>query len=377
MNGYIKDIKAGNTPKVGQHFKSHHITFLHEIVHFWQSLTTYYVYEKSMLYAGIYSGLMAGMHEGKKTFELRAHEYNYKEKLENIGKSLISSTQSSDVIAPLDIIEGHAVYNSFCLAYNESNHENFIIHLECYGSQREYVIAYLFATHLLGESAFFVFPALCYLALQTSNPGKLFCSILLQLSKISYKIKDTQHDPLHFISENFKLDSSKFFVNQIGSQGVKIYENDNNEINHHLFLKPYLERIAKLRSEYSNLAFFLSCPTYYLKKYNSDQHYEILFKKLFPPIISYNKQEVAFFSEGSKLFLEGMYQTYLLTFLACQGVIDKILFGINLPNRCPKKNCNLYKKNICGTAPFFPKGENDDCLLYCYLNKLTINFFNS
>ncbi len=167
----------------------------HERVHFWQSVSTQFLFWFS---ANWYLHLgMCKIVLFKGIADLERVRSIVRDSVARFSKILHASV---DGVSTSDIIEGHATFIGHRSYYNNlSTHRHFTAYLDrVHPGCNKYSNAYKYVEGYLGECAFEFFSPICYLALQFGHPEKRFVELVRAVYDRRTRLRDS-----------FKLGSTK------------------------------------------------------------------------------------------------------------------------------------------------------------------------
>jgi hypothetical protein len=343
--------RAASTPEVigedVQRYSDAFLTFRHETVHFWHGISTSFLYSYSCNYINFcIDALNAVRHGGKGYTDIPFTEFQ--PKFKQLTELLLSSSSS---IRTIDVIEGCAVLCAYRMHFSHASHEDFLHHLdERHSGQDEYRSAYLFATKLLGESAFDIFSPACYLALQGDNPGRNLETILLyarEKAKIVSRDYITD-DPLAFLLEATNMQEEGCFPYVVRRAMPQGYFS-------HPILEPYIEKIAK--TTHLRLSDIFARPYHY--ENNSDDKISDFLSDMYPPVQVYSGRTAWLMGLGQHLGKD--YSIIIHHLTALVGLSSRLVFDTRSQMLCPHHNCPIYKTNLCQGYLAFPLDEYEKC----------------
>jgi hypothetical protein len=346
--------QAAFTPEVigkdAQRYSDAFLTFRHETMHFWQAISTSFLYSYSCNYVNFcIDALNAVRHGGKGYTDIPFTEFQ--SKFNQLTEILLSPSQA---IRTIDVIEGCAVFCAYRMNFPHASHEGFLRHLdERHSGQKEYRNAYLIATKMLGESAFELFAPACYIALQGDNPGRnletifLYAKDGLQFAS-HYDIFD---DPLTFLLEEAHMQEEGCFPFTVARSLPQFTQGYFS----HPILQPYIERIAQTTN--LRLSDIFARP--YLYENNSQDEISSFLSDMYPPVHVYSGRTALLMGLGQQLGKD--YSIIIHHLTAIVGLASRLVFDTRSQMLCPHHNCPIYKTSLCQGYLAFPLDDYEKC----------------
>lgn len=323
--------------------------------------------------------------------------------IKNIFKKLGEALSNGSPVRAVDVIEGAAVFNSYRMCSYSPTHEGFLCHLESYYKKPSiYSRAYQYATDLIGEKIFDLFSPICYMALQTPNPGRYFIEILSEVKDKKYLLK-----PSHVSSDSEMRESPLFYLFEKNTFEYRRFLPYvmHNKFMEHPILTPYIKLITEICKITNTPVFwiedFIARPYCYLPGYTLLPH---LFKRLpkefwmpgaigpssasfiflndfntfriVAPVrahlnpeevetlrwgtIKYNRS-VSLIKAGLGIELDDTYVMLIIAATAIIGIIRVFFLNEKGIMYCPHKNCEVYKTKLCAWFYDFPQDNFYEC----------------
>lgn len=394
LNGAVDGILLGN-----HRFKSKDeyeclVSFFHETIHFWQAISTIFVYDLSLRYLEFYKQMCSVMKETEYFEKILPEMVSCERKIWQNNLEIPSSCPVNN----LEIIEGCAVYNAYRLIEQNPSHNNFLDYLQqCHPGQLQYQNAYKYAAKTFGDEIYDWFPVICYFSLQTRRPAVTFIDILAFLT--DYK-KSNVTD--YYIALNEPFATLTVFSERIPGF-IRLIPNLNN-VKSHDALDPYIKYLSYLVEIDAGfiLEEFLCQPYLYLRgelmmkdktktlirtfrdlfyiKGNRPEYFvemnDFLNLKLLPPIFitrhpkhdNINRSlDFTFCGLASEMSQEDSsthYLRYLRSWTATIGVLQALLAEDKdmIPSLCQHKTCSLFEsKMCCKYLMMFPFEAKEQC----------------
>jgi hypothetical protein len=325
------------------------ITENHEKSHFWQAISTNFMYVYSCKYFNLCTQLLAQIKsfDYLKDKNLPLTEYINLFKL--LGKQL-ELTDKKELIRVIDIIEGYAVFCSFRKSFPSKNDEEFKDFLKKnHEGQKIYTGAYQFMADEIGtDITFEIFSIICYISLQLDSPSDYFVDFVTNFKKDFARNKKVKNAllsrPYSFIIEYSNIDEDYFLIN---SYKTGIFE--PNGVFKHQLLDPYLFLFSELDLSVINRIF--SSPNKYSEQ-KVKEFSDIFHLAIQPPLTLFQNGE---FKEDGMVKIAGRgFSGLLHHWTALFGVIMRIVFDKKRKSFCYHKECSYHSLNLCNKYYGFP-----------------------
>jgi hypothetical protein len=379
------------------------LTLQHETVHFWQGISTRFLFFFACDYWGLCLQTVAAFARSNKQYSDIATDRFIQEEFRKLRARLHTSdaTKSMEdwleradaqlrsgswhrwqrhepppsITNALHVIEGAAALCSYRICYARSSHEDFLRFLNKYYQRAALITyghAYMFATSILGELAFDIFAPACYLALQAEDPGSAFDTIILYAKEHANSVLSEQiiDDPLTFLLNAINRQEDNCFplvMKYAMTQGLGVPI--------HSILQPYIERIAQASNNLRVCDFFAR-PYFYLSRSYSEvsqmQVHTDFFADMLPPAHIYTDNVRRVLRTGLARRLEEDYvgEDYVVSMVRMAAIVGlaERLFGIDdqggaLYNEmsCPYTACPIYKTRLCHRYFAYPDDDFRKC----------------
>jgi hypothetical protein len=385
------------------------VSYFHEVTHFWHSISTFFFHAYSLTYLQHHSEFFAQL---TKTSSSQLDFTKIRGVREDLRNALFESTDF--IVRTFDILEGVAVFNAYRICSFEPRNQDFLEYLEeNFTGQSEYKAAYLYAHEELGEVAFDIFSTLCYLALQNTNPAKVFIDNIenIKRNNTTKKLRNSISPEtclFTFIRSETSTTQEQTFLEVIGSDPIV----------EHPILRPYVEFVSGIintgLAPLEKIEDFFARPYHYLRGYltnfpnevmlalfyeaakgNNGQSLTIVnnfqqFKLASPLRIHLNPQSADTMKRGRVVFehsvsviptglameLDDSYAAFVQATTAGMGIVEALLTNDvkSIRMHCPHTSCTLHETRLCAKFYNFPTTHFQECSFFSLLLDFGIKF---
>jgi hypothetical protein len=339
----------------------------HEVMHFYQAISTNFLFWFSASFAfteGALLNLFAVLFLKEQTFEDALKSPSPLGSKTVFDKLVATLTSDQAPISTLDVIEGNAEHFAYRALWFFGSGSEFTRHLQSrHPGTNKYSRAYLYAYEKLGAAAYDLFGPICFLALQAQKPGEAFVGIVEAATKARTSA-EVAGDPVAFLFNVTNKSYDDCFIHHFIHHGLTekfkhpdftignklyAYTDGNNKLvdeGAHPVLQPYLQKAVQYAP--AKVVDFFARPYYYMLEVTPQHTKDIcgFIHKLFPPLIVSRKSRnplVFGITEelGRTYFVRMVYAT------ALSGVVSRCYAGVTDIMLCSHSECPLYEKKLC------------------------------
>ncbi len=322
-------------------------TFVHEIIHHINTISSNYLYLQSLLTT---------------QYSLEIAYGNKERHFQEMSKYLVNRDSAykdrSFGISIVDLLEGNAVLCSYRYGYKQGNVNHFLEFRNKYfpgKGNSPYRRTFDVFSHSCGvEAAFDLLPVLTFLALQGDIPGRSF-EIILSHPKIQSN---------ELVGLSLKDIIKELHYNEIIIDKYRNLRFTPKEQQHLIFHKILVDVFNKF--PFDNIIEFFGRPW----KINEISEISLI-QSLYPPIFmgSYSTDERVSYSAYGLASNDKDFADLIITIQSMVGATYGIL-GKRETTLCPHTNCSSYSSNLCSGWFLFGQASTN-----CGFRNRTLNMF--
>ena len=179
-------------------------TNIHEMFHFYQILTSGYLFNYVINITTDVLVNTFNMEENLLFEAIKDNRFSTTVEEKVVKKiSIIHKCGGDNNLSIIDLVEGAAFYAQEVAGKNSVDHNHIIRKIKYIYKDSEYSKAYLAITSSIGEKAFYIFPKIIYFCLKFSDPVYVFDIINAEIHLIKHKIKNSHHNNIGLMKNDF------------------------------------------------------------------------------------------------------------------------------------------------------------------------------